>query len=581
MKRLTMISMAALMLLAVSCKKDKQKEIENAGSGFRATTENHAGESKTSLVGEAVNWNSGDAIMVTSGANVPKLFTTTSTEGTATFTAAEDLPINFYQGSYTAYYPASAFSGNTLTLGGTQNAVFNGQTYVPTFGNGANPMMASSGTTDLAFKNICGLLRLQLYSQAACTVKSITITTESDNLCGSGTVAWNNGEPTLDFSTKGNNSVTFDCGTGVVLSTTSDSPTLFNIVLPANSLASGFTVEVTNSNNETWTKQAPAGNGIVRSEVRQMPAIKVECKPNIPEGTLPGVFTIADGRQVRFSKGNLQYLAVGGDAGDASASAQDKNSVGGTWRFAENQYEICGNNNTQLSADCDVWIDLFGWGTSGWNHGATYYYPWSSAISSSNYYAYGTADYSLDDGVNIPDFGCNMADWGYNTIYSGETPTTGWRTLGGDEWLTLIGRTKDGNKLYGLATVNGQQGLIILPDDWNCPDGLSFTYGAYAYGTNNYSVEDWTKMQNAGAVFLPKAGARRQKTYPYAISGTDDGRYWTTGHGKNYFYFQPDSQKTVDVSDMLEHFGLPVRLVKDVPNGFNGGNANDFDPATW
>lgn len=43
--------MAALFLLAASCKKEK----ENEDTGFVATTESHAGDSKTHLSEEAVH----------------------------------------------------------------------------------------------------------------------------------------------------------------------------------------------------------------------------------------------------------------------------------------------------------------------------------------------------------------------------------------------------------------------------------------------------------------------------------------------------------------------------------------------
>jgi len=78
-------------------------------------------------------------------------------------------------------------------------------------------------------------------------------------------------------------------------------------------------------------------------------------------GVLPGRFTVnAEGLQVQFAQGNLQY----------QASSH-------IWRFAEHQYDIVGNatignvyengvksDNTAISSDYDGWIDLFGWGTA-------------------------------------------------------------------------------------------------------------------------------------------------------------------------------------------------------------------------
>ena len=67
----------------------------------------------------------------------------------------------------------------------------------------------------------------------------------------------------------------------------------------------------------------------------------------LPEGALPGLFSVGEGKQVYFSKGNLQYRATTG-----------------TWRFAEHQYDIVGKDNNKISETYDGWIDLFGWATT-------------------------------------------------------------------------------------------------------------------------------------------------------------------------------------------------------------------------
>ena len=62
------------------------------------------------------------------------------------------------------------------------------------------------------------------------------------------------------------------------------------------------------------------------------------------EGALKGQFSVAADEQVFFSQGNLQYQA-----------STD------TWRFAENQYDMVGADNKNISATYTGWIDLFGW----------------------------------------------------------------------------------------------------------------------------------------------------------------------------------------------------------------------------
>ncbi len=82
---------------------------------------------------------------------------------------------------------------------------------------------------------------------------------------------------------------------------------------------------------------------------------------NVPEGAINGLFTInANGDQVYFSQGNLQYI------GSAATPY---------WKFADHQWDYIGDAQTGTSEMLDR--DLFGWGTSGYNHGAICYQPWS------------------------------------------------------------------------------------------------------------------------------------------------------------------------------------------------------------
>ena len=158
------------------------------------------------------------------------------------------------------------------------------------------------------------------------------------------------------------------------------------------------------------------------------------------DGNPDGVFTInSDGDQVIFSKGNLQY--------QASTN---------TWRFAENQYDYIGNavGNTSPSASQKAWLDYFNWGTSGYNHGATCYQPWSTSTSRGNYYAYGSSSKNLYDAKDDGSMR-GQADWGYNAISNGgNTENSGWRTLTKEEWAYIITSRTDSYKYAVLKAVN-------------------------------------------------------------------------------------------------------------------------------
>ena len=284
-----MIGMAALLLIAASCKKDKITEIENAGSGFRATVESHEGTGKTHLEGLAVKWDSRDAILVKSSTcTTPRGFTTQESGDRVNFDADATLPTNFYAPPYTGYYPATAFSGDQLTLPATQNYVEN------TFASGANPMAAASSETLLPFKNVCGVLKLQLYSATPCQVQSISITSNNgEQLCGTGAVTLSGGIPSLGTLTGGGSTLTLAMGEGgKAMSTSESQPTAYYFVVPAGTLGTSFTVKVTETNGNVWSKTANApANLIARSQITVLPEQSVATQPPI----LPTTVTLTAG----------------------------------------------------------------------------------------------------------------------------------------------------------------------------------------------------------------------------------------------------------------------------------------------
>ena len=257
-------------------------------------------------------------------------------------------------------------------------------------------------------------------------------------------------------------------------------------------------------------------------------------------GASKKTFSVSSFKRVAFSCGNLQY----------QASTQ-------TWRFAEHQYDYLGNTNGLISAVNSEWIDLFGWGTSGWNSGAICYQPYSTSTVDSNYWPGGLYDADL-----IEEY--LQADWGnYAAISNGGNAQGMWHTLNTREWRYLLGETgvevrKD---KWGMANIlDMYYGLVILPDSWELPEGLSFTAGAHDWNINRYNDVEWAKMEDAGAIFLPAGGCR------YA-NGIDDvdvmGAYWSSTH-YNYVraYDISFSSGNLDmVNRNYRSTGLSVRLV--------------------
>ena len=230
----------------------------------------------------------------------------------------------------------------------------------------------------------------------------------------------------------------------------------------------------------------------------------------------------------------------------------------GEWRFATNQTDYVGANNTNALSSYDVWMDLFGWGTSGHAHGATCYQPWSTNQTASNYYAYGNSSYNLYDVSGEADWGCNAIEQGGNQPFQ-------WRTLTKAEWQYLLAsRTTSTGKRYAKATVNGVSGVILLPDNWRTSYySLNNTNtGTAAYTSNTITAVQWQTLEQHGAVFLPAAGWRTGSGTNYV--GTR-GYYWTSsvnsgGTGVSRISFQSDSFSYS--SDWAQPYcGCAVRLV--------------------
>lgn len=263
-----------------------------------------------------------------------------------------------------------------------------------------------------------------------------------------------------------------------------------------------------------------------------------------------GLFSVSDTKQVRLALGNLQY--------QASTN---------TWRFAEHSWDFVGYENYyhemipgnvfEFGEECDNelasstysgWIDRFAWGTSGYNHGAVCYQPWSTESTASNYYAYGIAGFNL---YNMS----GMADWGYNPISNGGNQENQWRTMTDEEFIYLVNRNNRRN--CRAAYVNGVPGFIMLPDDWN---ESTYQLNNYNFISNIVSSQDWTNViEKAGAVFLP---------LPDKPSHNTVDKYWTSScltNGQPYSVYNTSNTDFPSLTPNLD-FGYRrcmVRLVRD------------------
>lgn len=263
---------------------------------------------------------------------------------------------------------------------------------------------------------------------------------------------------------------------------------------------------------------------------------------NTPSKSLNGRFSVSKKQQVVFSQGNLQYCA----------------SVD-IWRFAENQWDYIGEENKMASRKYKGWIDLFGYGTSGYDERLQ---PYTTKANTD----------VMDDDIERTNY-----DWGvYNEISNGGKQRDIWRTLTRRECDFLFNKrkTKSG-LLYTKAKVNGINGIILFPDNW---DNSTYSFEIDKYGRNSNNKR-WAKydqtiidkstwvdvFESNGAVFLPAAGCRNGSGNRIGAVG-EDGCYWSSTDAKgeedaHNLFFDYNSLNTNDKTITTE--GLSVRLVQD------------------
>ena len=426
-----------------------------------------------------LTWDTGDQIKVNVG-DKSATFTLTSGAGSSQATFTGTMPAD--GASFSVQYPVAE---PDLSV----------QTYVENgFGKGVMKMATeTNGTIDGGFtlKAQHALLGLQLSGSDA--LGKIVLTNPSDS-----------------------KTYTLDCS-GVTLT---DEAALFYIVVPAGEWANGFAVDVYADDNITIIKTLTKNSSATFSATEAMIMPEQEVAADVYQG-----FSVAEGKTVNFSPGNLQYHPANNE-----------------WRFAESQLDYIGKANESISSTYNGWLDLFGWSTNATNFGVM-------------------------TSTSAGDYQGSFVDWGTNQI-GDDAPNT-WRTLTFDEWKYVVYNRPNASSLKGVAQVNGVNGLILLPDNWTCPAGVSFKSGFHSnYGTDYYAVyqtftvEQWSKLELAGAVFLPAAGIRRG-TNVVSVQYLGTYRSATEGNGDyaGYLHFLSDG---TDTGGNVRSSGRSVRLVKDL-----------------
>ena len=247
--------MAAALVLS-SCSEDfniNKASEENGGPVFTGTIENLA--TRTSIAKEDghfnVNWEEGDQIIVSNGT---KTATYKAKTGGSTTTDFAKMSWGSFTGEeFTAYYPVDLIDGYLPAV----------QTYAPD--NVVNvPMVATSTTTEFGFRNICGLLRLDVSTSVPdVMVREIKVRADQ-GLSGNFTLT--DGVAVVE----GTDGVKLACGEGVAVGT---SPVSFYISVPANTYT-GLAITVITSDGKEASAKLAAG-AVYKVQRSQMCAIEL------------------------------------------------------------------------------------------------------------------------------------------------------------------------------------------------------------------------------------------------------------------------------------------------------------------
>ena len=295
---------------------------------------------------------------------------------------------------------------------------------------------------------------------------------------------------------------------------------------------SGKAVTLSAKVDSLWYNRTQAGVTFVNGQYYTV-AAKLKQK-----GMLPGTFSVGVGKKVHFSQGNLKY-------------------TNGTWSFHTNQYDYMGGTSHTVSDTGST--DLFGWvGASS-----------TVLIDDPAKYGVSASQTNEDYGTSTSDI--LKADWANLAISNGgDTANSGWwHTLTGSsngaEWRYLFIDRSTSTRSYAKATVDNKCGVILFPDVYTHPTGLTAPQSVNTkdakYNTNTFDAADWSKMEAAGAVFLPAAGLRNGSSVSDA--GTI-GLYWSSSFAdskQGYASIMGFDSDKVSAETNRRRRGLSVRLV--------------------
>lgn len=252
MKRTVFFACAICLFAACSQKENIAVESLSSPRVFEASTTS----TRTYLDGLNVAWSAGDEISIFDETTDNLRYTYAgeagATSGAFVAAAGSAAASGTAIDKVYASYPYDEY--NVISDGAMLLWFLPAQIYKPgTFASETNIMAAQSDDTSLAFKNVCGYLKLRIYGDGSSAVKEIEVSGNGgESISGEGWVSFSEtGEPVVEMVEDAYDLVYITLDPPVTL--LADKPIDVWITLPPVEFKSGITVDVVSSENLTFS----------------------------------------------------------------------------------------------------------------------------------------------------------------------------------------------------------------------------------------------------------------------------------------------------------------------------------------
>lgn len=548
------IAMMSVLFLIVGCQVEviENSSEDNSVDEFIAISESFDGNTKTTL-GKDNNilWSQGDQLAIFQGCNIAdKYQVTDATAGTGQgvfsivsdesgsingdFSAGMEIATNI---AFYPYMESLSCSKNNVNNSTSEVTSYNIDNIIlpevqyyaeNSFCNGSFPMVAvTEGLKDhtLKFKNVLGAMKLQL--KGSQIVKSIKITGKNnEKLSGAATVtAYPNGaNPALIMSDISNSYVTLDCGNGVQLN--KYSATSFFITLPPTLFSNGFTITITNTEDNIIEFAANTVNMVVRSSILVMPEVNLDNALDNPEKDDDAIYA----EYIYLDKNYLEIPIGVSYTLRPSLDPIDVTYPTLTWTSSDSTVAEV-DQNGKITAKGDGYAEISVLAVGGATAMCSVYVETPTGVAYRDY----IDEYGVNHGKGIV---IGRLVWApVNCGYKAETETEKGYPYGKlYQWGRKYGQGYDDRDLSyptGANLINNQVELSF---------GSSNDYkDAFFYGFDNWSnrdVEDlWEDGTGNRTKKDPCPEGWRVPTYSEIGNLTRYHSSWTTKDGQNGYYF--------------------------------------------